>query len=220
MFLVRKMSTVILLVIAILFSFGSSAGATSWKPLDPAEVVSRASIVVLGIYDFSSEVVAGEDSLFGGVKFKVKKVYKGDGIGTEMTAGIDGFDIGWVEEFQQQGGEFLLFLENRASSPFPTPVSGPNGMVQIKDGIVTEQGESRQQYFNDYFQKINQEEAVQTKPVKLASAADPAPAPASETSSKSPIWSSAVPCLIILSNLFFIIIGLFFGSRLLSEGKK
>ena len=59
----------------------------------------------------------------------------------QIIAGIDRFDVGWAEELQSEGGEFLLFLEKSDSAKFLTPVGGPNGMVQVLSGIVKYENE-------------------------------------------------------------------------------
>jgi hypothetical protein len=135
------------------FSIGSiQVGATSWVVLEPQEVVSRAEVVVLGKYDFSSNPVPGGQSIFDGLDFKVTKVYKGENIPSTITAGIDGFDNGWVDEFQQQGGEMLLFLEKKDPS-FLTPVGGPNGMIQINNGQVEHPVEKIRNFYDNYLKE-------------------------------------------------------------------
>ncbi|MGP4080762.1 hypothetical protein ACTWQL_12645 [Pseudalkalibacillus sp. R45] len=108
--------------------------ATSWVELSPEQVEKDADIIVLGTYDFSGLPIKGK-MIFGGYDFNVQKVFKGDAEEI-ITAGIDAFDKGWVEEFQQEGGGFLLFLEKNEGFRFPTPVGGPNGMIQVKNGNV------------------------------------------------------------------------------------
>ncbi|WP_142300915.1 hypothetical protein [Bacillus sp. 7884-1] len=142
------------------FSIGSiQVEATSWVVLEPQEVVSRAEVVVLGKYDFSSNPIPGGQSIFNGLSFEVTKVYKGEDIPTTITAGIDGFDHGWVDEFQQQGGEMLIFLERKDPS-FLTPVGGPNGMIQITNGqVVVHPVEKIRNFYDDYI-KEEPKEAV------------------------------------------------------------
>ncbi|MCM3691745.1 hypothetical protein [Neobacillus niacini] len=136
------------------FSIGSiQVAATSWVVLEPQEVVSRAEVVVIGKYDFSSNTVpGGGQSIFDGVKFEVTKVYKGENIPSTITAGIDNFDNGWVDEFQQKGGEMLLFLEKK-DSKFLTPVGGPNGMIQINNGQVIDHEEKIRIFYDNYLKK-------------------------------------------------------------------
>ncbi|MCM3531133.1 hypothetical protein M4D56_18775 [Cytobacillus oceanisediminis] len=66
--------------------------------------------------------------------FKSRK-YKGKATET-ITAGIDVYDKGWAEEYQQDGGKFLLFWEKTKEARFLVPVAGPNGMVQVQDGRI------------------------------------------------------------------------------------
>lgn len=134
--------------------------ATSWVVLDPEEVVSRAGVVVLGKYDFSSTPVPGGQPIFDGLKFEVTKVYKGQNIPSTITAGIDGFDHGWVDEFQQQGGEMLIFLEKKDPS-FLTPVGGPNGMIQINNGQVVHPVEKIRIFYDDYIKEEPKETVME-----------------------------------------------------------
>lgn len=176
----------------VLLGINSQALATSWVTLDPEEVVNRSEIVVLGKYDISSEKITGESSLFEGVKFKVKKVYKGGDVGTEIVAGLNGFDFGWVEEFQREGGELILFLENSQSS-FLTPVGGPNGMVQINEGEIIDPVLSRKQFFEDFLQSIEQEKSEEIESSKQSSA----PKPVKERSTWNSIGTQYLPILTI-----------------------
>ncbi|WHZ02359.1 hypothetical protein QNH48_26010 [Neobacillus sp. YX16] len=155
------MQRIIFCIVLFFTSFSSGSiqvEATSWVVLEPQEVVSRAEVVVLGKYDFSSNPIPGGQSIFNGLSFEVTKVYKGEDIPTTITAGIDGFDHGWVDEFQQQGGEMLIFLERKDPS-FLTPVGGPNGMIQINNGQVVHPEESIRKFYDDYL-KEEPKEAV------------------------------------------------------------
>jgi hypothetical protein len=115
-------------------AWNTSALATSWADIGSEEVNNRAEVIVLGQYDFTSKSRSSA-FIFAGYEFTVKKIYKGE-VSKVITAGIDGYDVGWADEFQQKGGEFLLFLEKSKKYDFLTPVGGPNGMVQVKDGKV------------------------------------------------------------------------------------
>jgi len=124
-------------MVCFLICFGfenKTVSATSWVDLDPEEVEKRAEVVVLGTYDFSKNP-KGHESVFEGYPFYVKSVYKGS---TEevIIVGIDGFDVGWAKEFQENDGTFLLFLERLDKAAFLTPVGGPNGMIQVVDDQV------------------------------------------------------------------------------------
>jgi hypothetical protein len=151
----RGMQRIIFCIVLFLtsFSIGSIQGeATSWAILEPEEVLSKAEVVVLGKYNFSSSPVIGGHPIFNGYDFVVTKVYKGQDIPSTITAGIDGFDNGWVDEFQQQDGEMLLFLEKRDAS-FLTPVGGPNGMIQINNGKVVHPEEKIRNFYEDFLKE-------------------------------------------------------------------
>jgi len=143
-------------MLAILFSvasliFASHAAATSWVDLPPEEVAARADIVVQGRYDFESEAKDGA-AIFVGYPFIVEKVYKGVASAL-LTAGIDGFDIGWASEFQTEGGHFLLFLEETEQAPFLIPVGGPNGMIQLNNGLIQPNMGEEAAYFQTYLDR-------------------------------------------------------------------
>ncbi|WP_053367510.1 hypothetical protein [Bacillus sp. FJAT-27245] len=139
----------VFLLFIFVFGFGLAVNATSWVMLKPEEVVSRAESVVVGKYDFSSEPVKGEHQIFQGYDFDVQEIYKGPNIATPLKVGLDMYDFGWVKEFQQQGGTFLLFLEN-AGDEFMVPVGGPNGMIQLKNGKVHIEDQDRRLFFEKY----------------------------------------------------------------------
>jgi hypothetical protein len=149
------MHRIILGIVLFLTGFSivsTQVEATSWVALEPQEVVSKAEVVVLGKYDFSSTPIPGEQSMFEGQKFEVTKVYHGENIPSTITVGINGFDNGWVDEFQQQGGEMLLFLE-KGDPNFLTPVGGPNGMIQINNGQVVHPDEKIRNFYEDYLKE-------------------------------------------------------------------
>jgi hypothetical protein len=167
-----KIVVILLFIFVVQLRKDSQVDATSWAVVSPEEVVNRSVVVVLGKYDFDSQKIAVENSLYTGVKFKVNKVYKGEDVGSEIVAGLDGFDFRWVDEFQMEGGEFILFLENRQSS-FLTPVSGPNGMVQFNNERIIHPVEKRKQFFENYLLEIQKKEAVKKEPVKLSAVPEP-----------------------------------------------
>jgi hypothetical protein len=160
----RGMQRIIFCIVLFLISFSIGSiqvEATSWVVLEPQEVVSRAEVVVLGKYDFSSKPVpGGGQSIFDGIKFEVIKVYKGENIPSTITAGIDNFDNGWVDEFQQQGGEMLLFLEKKDPN-FLTPVGGPNGMIQINNGQVIHPVEKIRTFYDNYLKEEPKESVTE-----------------------------------------------------------
>jgi hypothetical protein len=129
----------------------TSVSATSWIEMEPQEVSDRAEVVVSGTYDFSSKPI-GSKFIFSGYTFAVEKVYKGEAT-EQIIAGIDMYDVGWAEEFQNEGGEFLLFLEKSDSATFLTPVGGANGMVQVLRGVVNNENEEISAYYTDYLKK-------------------------------------------------------------------
>ncbi|RIW32012.1 hypothetical protein D3H55_14120 [Bacillus salacetis] len=134
----------------ILLSMTTSVHATSWVEIDPQELVDRADVILVGEYDFTSEPSAGE-FVFQGLAFHVKTVYRGTA-SEEETAGIDYNDVGWAKEFQEEGGEFLLFLERSKEADFLIPIRGANGMVLMLDGEVKDPDRERKQTFESFLQ--------------------------------------------------------------------
>lgn len=128
--------------------FLNTVYATSWVDLKPEEVIERSSVIVQGKYDFSKKI-KGSNSIWVGYNFTVEQVYKGNVTDT-IIAGIDGFDIGWVDEIQQANGSFVLFLEQTEAVDFLTPVGGPNGMIHIQNSEVQHFDEKKRETFTDY----------------------------------------------------------------------
>ncbi|MEK3856041.1 hypothetical protein [Cytobacillus sp. FSL H8-0458] len=151
------MKKVFLILMLLMLPGGSQTLAVKWVDLKPEEVESRSQVIVLGTYNFKSKQKSSR-GIFYGRQFQVEKVYKGEAAET-ITAGIDGNDTGWAEEFQQEGGKFLLFLEKTKEAHFLVPVAGPNGMVQGKDGRIVSGHE-------DYYGKIMNEEVRKPSPAK------------------------------------------------------
>ncbi|URM32432.1 hypothetical protein LLY41_19105 [Cytobacillus firmus] len=151
------MKKVFLILMLLMLPGGSQILATKWVELNPEEVESRSQIIVLGTYNFKSKPKSSKSNFYGR-QFHVEKVFKGEAA-ENITAGIDIFDDGWAEEFQQEGGKFLLFLEKSKEARFLVPVAGPNGMVQVQDGRIVSGHE-------DYYGKIINEEATTPSPVK------------------------------------------------------
>jgi hypothetical protein len=131
---IKRGMRIILLFLLIGLNDAPSVYATRWVDLPAEDVISRATIIVEGTYDFSNKR-GGPKMMWVGYDFKVSKVYRGD-VATSLLAGIDGFDTGWADEYQRENGKFLLFLEKVEQVRYPTPIAGPNGMVQIKNGKV------------------------------------------------------------------------------------
>lgn len=138
----QAVTVVILVVLFFISNVEWEAGATSWAELDPQDVIERAEVVVVGTYDFEGKDVSSS-GIFTGYPFYVKKVYRGEAT-EKITAGIDEFDIGLVSDWQENGGEYLLFLKQQDDADFLVPVAVPNGMIEMKDGEV--QGEKAKAY--------------------------------------------------------------------------
>ncbi len=130
----KTMRKVFFILFALLLAGGSSSFATKWLELNPEMVESRSQVIVLGTYNFKSKQKSSKGNFYGR-QFQVEKVYKGKATET-ITAGIDVYDKGWAEEYQQDGGKFLLFWEKTKEARFLVPVAGPNGMVQVQDGRI------------------------------------------------------------------------------------
>lgn len=152
----KTMRKVFFIIFALLLAGGSPSFATKWLELNPEKVESRSQIIVLGTYNFTSKQKSSK-GIFYGSQFQVEKVFKGEA-GEIITAGIDSNDTGWAEEFQQEGGKFLLFLEKTKEARFLVPVAGPNGMVQVQDDRILSGHE-------DFFGQILSGEARKPGPV-------------------------------------------------------
>lgn len=141
----------------IVLSIAPHVSATSWISIEPEKVLERADVIVQGTYDFSAEPELSH-FIFQGLTFYVDKVYKGE-VSKKLIAGIDGYDVGWAQKFQDQGGEFILFLEETEGFDFLVPVSGPNGMVRIKDGQIMEEDLRRKVFFEDFLKAEEERES-------------------------------------------------------------
>lgn len=149
--LTRRIAAGFLVILSLgLLSFGQ-ASATSWVDIPPDEIVERADIVLAGRYDFQSEGVASP-FIFVGHAFIVEKVYKGDA-SDRLLVGIDAYDVNWAHAFQSEGGTFLLFLEETDEMPYPTPIGGPNGMIQLTNNRVEIHDETKEAYFQAYLEE-------------------------------------------------------------------
>ena len=145
----KKILRKCLLTTAIVsFLLLSTVNATSWVKLKPEEVIERSTVIVQGEYDFSKKR-KGSNFIWVGYDFRVDRVYKGNVSGT-IIAGIDGFDIGWVDQIQQSNGNFVLFLEQTEVVDYLTPVGGPNGMIHIQNNEVQHSDEDVKEIFNDF----------------------------------------------------------------------
>lgn len=125
-----SMVCVILLSVAPLFAF-----ATSWVLLSAEELVERAEVVVEGKYIFpDGENVKNAEGMWVPLTFEATAYYRGSGQ-QHIKAAIEQFDIGLAYEHQENGGSFILFLE-QGDSDFWIPVGGPNGMIEIMDDNI------------------------------------------------------------------------------------
>jgi len=135
-----------------------TVSATIWIEFKPQDVVDKAEVIVTGKYNLSSKSKPA-DFVFKGLEFNVEHVYKGD-VSKQITAGIDYNDVPWVEEFQNKGGEFLLFLEKSEDADFLIPVGGTNGMVRVYDGKVEDFNDERKTFFEDFLNAQSEKTSV------------------------------------------------------------
>jgi hypothetical protein len=155
----RKVWLIIAAALAVHLCMNSEVSATTWVKLNPKEVIERADVIVAGTYDISAD--AEHDNVYAGYPFKTSKVYKGEVV-NPIVVGMDQYDMGLVEEFQKNGGEYLLFLED-GEADFLVPVGGPNGMIKLKNGeILAREGVHSELY----------EEVLNTKTEKPVDLAD------------------------------------------------
>ncbi|WP_243856186.1 MULTISPECIES: hypothetical protein [Cytobacillus] len=152
------MRKVFFILFALLLAGSSPSFASKWIELNPEKVKFRSQVIVLGTYNFKSKQKSSK-GIFYGRQFQVEKVYKGEA-GEIITAGIDSHDNGWAEEFQQEGGKFLLFLEKTKEARFLVPVAGPNGMVQVQADRILSGNE-------DFYGQILSGEGRTPSPSKL-----------------------------------------------------
>lgn len=136
------------------------AHATSWAEIEPEEVHKEAEVIVVGQYDFTSKP-KGRYMVFTSYEFNIHKVYEGD-VPHKIRAGIDEYDVGWADEFQKDGGEFLLFLDKNKEFSYLTPVGGPNGMIQISDGKVQHHNVNSKVYYEEFLKNQTEKPIVKT----------------------------------------------------------
>lgn len=149
------------IIFFIISTLNQKVFATSWAELDAKEVEDRAEVIVIGSYDFSSKPKESK-FVFQGFEFKVKGVYRGDAT-DKIIAGIDEFDVGWAIEFQEEGGEFLLFLEQSEDTSFLVPVGGPNGIVHVLDGKITHTSNKNKKIYQAYLNMESKAPSVDEK---------------------------------------------------------
>ncbi|WP_409252754.1 hypothetical protein V1502_02160 [Bacillus sp. SCS-153A] len=130
---------IVVLFTVLLLLINTRTSATQWMTLEPEEVVDRADIIVVGQYDFSKDPMRTVRHLYRPYEFKVSKTIKGEAPST-LLAGVLTANIPRVIEYQEQGGEFLLFLEKESHSKHALPVGGPNGTLKLMDGELYHPG--------------------------------------------------------------------------------
>jgi hypothetical protein len=147
-----NMFTILIGILVVVCILTSSAIATSWKSLEPKEVINKADIVVEGEYiiqeNYSPRL---KEDIWYPFDFVVDKYYKGTGKKI-IDAAIEQNDIGGVKEFQANGGKFVLFLEKREFD-FWIPVAGPNGMLQIEKGSIKHYKADNIKVYKNYLEK-------------------------------------------------------------------
>lgn len=158
--MIRHITMIFISMFLSVMLINSEAHATSWAEVEPEEVYKRAEVIVVGQYDFTSKP-KGRNMLFTSYEFKVQKVYKGD-VPNKIRAGIDGYDVGWADEFQKGGGKFLLFLDKNKEFSFLTPVGGPNGMIQMSDGKVQHHNVKSRTYYEEFLKTQTEKPIVKT----------------------------------------------------------
>lgn len=180
-------SLLCLTILTVLVFNPGRAAATSWVRLQPDEVISRAEVIVQGTYDFSyGRQSSTYNRMWVPFKFDVEKYYKGSGA-TVIDAAIEQFDVGWVQQFQEQKGSFVLFLQrDEKTSDLLIPVGGPNGMIQIQDGVIQNIEPAYAQLYEDFLAEQTPTTPIEEESELLA-----------EKSMASKIW----PWLLVLFTL-------------------
>jgi len=123
--------------------------ATSWVRIEAEEVLQRSSVIVQGNYIVEDGAQRFDDR-WAGYHFKVDKVYRGS-VPALITAAI--IDVGVVQDVQAEGGSYLLFLEKSKDSEMLVPVAGPNGMIKIKNGVISHYDKAASAYYKDFLQQ-------------------------------------------------------------------
>lgn len=136
--------------------------ATSWARLEPEEVLQRASVIVQGNY-IVEDGAQRYDKRWAGYHFKVDKVYRGS-VPALITAAI--IDVDVAQALQAEGGSYLLFLEKSKDSDMLVPVAGPNGMINIKNGIISNYDEAASAYYKDFLQQTKSKRPIPDESVR------------------------------------------------------
>ncbi|RJE90262.1 hypothetical protein D3P07_08630 [Paenibacillus sp. 1011MAR3C5] len=167
--MVKRCIGCVVCFISLLISFGPNhIYATSWVSLQPEEVVQRSSVIVQGSYVFE-DGVQRQDTMWRGYRFKVEKIYRGT-VKASIEAGIESNDIGWVQDVQVEGSSFVLFLERSKNSSMLVPVAGPNGMIRIKNGVITHSDKAASAYYTDFLKQTKSKPPLPVGTVKTGPA--------------------------------------------------
>lgn len=146
----KKLLLLIITIAGMFLINITTVNATSWMKLTPEEVNRRAEVIVLGRYDFSSfENTEMYNSIYYPVKFKASKYYKGSGT-EQISTGIDMMDLGSYKKQQNDGAEFLLFLERaKENNSVLIPIAGPNGIIEVLNGKVVYRDASDAAFYSE-----------------------------------------------------------------------
>jgi hypothetical protein len=143
----------ILLFIGVSLLTPRNGYATSWKKIPAKEVIGSSEVIVQGKYDqsdFDQKRVVGE--MWVPFKFTVERYYKGTGATTIDTA-IEQNDSGWVKEFQEHNGSFILFLKRDSQNEgLLIPVGGPNGIVELLAGKIQNRTPEDMVTYNEFIE--------------------------------------------------------------------
>lgn len=125
--------------------------AIDWTKLEPQEVIEQADLIVQGRYRFDQEVEHQNTWHF--YPFESAQVISGTPP-SNWLAGIEASDRGRARKHQEQGGQFILFLESESGGRY-IPVAGPNGMVDILNGKIINMDQSDMQVYTEYIHSLD-----------------------------------------------------------------
>ena len=146
-------------IILVILAVGANAFATSWAKFKPQEVIDKSQMIVSGKYHIPFDQGIFNKGMWVPFRFQVDKYYKGSGKHSIRVA-IEQFDVGRAKKFQDKGGSFLLFLY-KDKEDFWIPVGGPNGMIQIENGKITNLTQDEIKYYEEYLAKLKPQSIVQ-----------------------------------------------------------
>ncbi|MDX5473958.1 MAG: hypothetical protein LPK00_00345 [Bacillaceae bacterium] len=141
----RKFLCLLLVNILILLSSTSVLSAT-YEMLEPQEVEGRSQFIVRGTYIFDMDALPG-NHMYNSYEFIVTDVIKGDAKTGVMIVGLQIFDTSWVREHQENGGDFLIFVDKESVNELFVPVLGTNGLVPLFKDKVIDEDKKRAKYF-------------------------------------------------------------------------